>query len=321
VSPQDLFDQADRLEEEGQQERALAAWQQLAETHPTRNVFLRLASITKDLGLIDDTESAYKRALEIDGRSALALKGLGLLAIHRRDYEVAEGFLKRACEIEEDPPGLTLLGVALHNTGKVLEAEEAYRKAIRIDPMYEEAYFNLGVVLRDRPSEAQVLFRKALELDPEYACAYRELGYILSMRGPDSESESNLRKAIQLEPGDAWTHIYLGTHLWRCDDIEAATAEFRIAEKLEPEWVVPLWSLGHIYECAYEDFDLAQSLYERALQLEPDDQVALMYIGRLFKKRGQFDLAREYLGRALLLDPNDGRARTLLSDIDSDRSA
>jgi hypothetical protein len=35
----ELFEEAIRLEEEGQNERALSIWVQLAETEPTRNVF------------------------------------------------------------------------------------------------------------------------------------------------------------------------------------------------------------------------------------------------------------------------------------------
>ena len=318
---QELFDEADRLEEEGQQHRALIVWRQLAETHPTRNVFLRLASITKELGLIDDAEHAFQQALEIDGRSAGALMGLGVLAINRRNFEAAESHLKRACEIEESPGGFSLLGVALRNNGKEFEAEEAYRSAIRLDPKYEEAYYNLGVLLKfNRPSEALVHFRRAVELDPEYACAYRELGFVLSESGRNPEAENHLRKAIQLEPDDAWTHIYLGTYLWHCTEVDSAAAEFRIAEELEPEWAVPLWSLGNIYSYAYEDLDLAQSFFERALELDPDDPAAVKGLGRVFKKRGQVDLAREYLGRALVLDPRDDRSRALLDDIDGDSS-
>jgi tetratricopeptide (TPR) repeat protein len=144
---------------------------------------------------------------------------------------------------------------------------------------------------------------------------------VLSNRGFNPESESYLRKAIQLEPGDAWAHIYLGTYFWECADVDAAVAEFRIAAELEPEWAAPLWSLGNIYDYEYEELNLARSFFERALHLEPDDPAALKGLGRVFKKRGQVDLAREYLGRALLLNPKDDRVRALLNDIDSDSPA
>ena len=314
---QELFDEADRIEEAGAGERAFALWRDLASSSPTRNVFLRLAGCAKDLGLFDDAERAFARALEIDECSVRALTGLGTLAIHRRDYEVAAGYLRRACAVEESPANFTLLGVALRNMGKNLEAEESYQRAIRLDSKYEEAYFNLGVLLRDdRPSEAQKLFRKALELDADYASAHRELGWVLHRRRADPEVELHLRRAIGLEPKDGWAHIYLGSYLWSID-VDAAVAEFRIAQELEPNWTVPLWSLGNIHEFVLENFDLAQSFFERALQLDPDDVITLTNFGRLCKKRGQIELAKEHLGRALLLDPKHDRARTLLADIAS----
>jgi tetratricopeptide (TPR) repeat protein len=110
VSPQDQFDQAYCFEQESQNERALEAWRQLAETHPTRNLFLRLGRLTEELGLSEEAESAFKQALEIGRPSALALMGLGGLAIDLRDFEAAVGFLQRACEIKEDPGAFSLLG-------------------------------------------------------------------------------------------------------------------------------------------------------------------------------------------------------------------
>jgi superkiller protein 3 len=312
---QELFDEAIRLEENGEEVGALSVWRELAISNPTRNVFLRLASCAKGLGLIDEAERAFVRALEIDNRSAPALLGLGILAINRRDYEAAEGYLKRARAVEECPSTLSILGVALRNLGKDLEAEEAYRRAIYLDSQYEEAYYNLGVLLRDeRPSEARTLFRKALELDPDYAAAHRELGWALHKRRTDAEAKGHLRKAVELEPDDAWAHIYLGSYIWG-SDVESAIKEFHVARDLQPDWTVPLWSLGNIHEFVIKDFDLAQSFFELALELDPEDTVTLTNFGRLCKKRGQIDLAKHYLGRALVLDLGYDWARALLADV------
>ena len=51
------------------------------------------------------------------------------------------------------------------------EAIEAYKEAIKINPNYAEAYFNLGVsyiMLKDGPS-AYEQYKKLLELDPQLA--------------------------------------------------------------------------------------------------------------------------------------------------------
>ncbi len=315
---QELFDEAIRLEEEGQLERALGVWRQLAETNPSRNVFLRIANITEDLGLLDDAEQALNQALKIDGRSALALMGLGSLAIDRRDYETAANYLKRAREIKEDPAVLSMLGVALRNSGKILDAEEAYRRAIHIDPKFEEAYYNLGVLLkRDRPSEAQRLFRTALELDPAYACAYRELGHVLIKPGTNPEGESHLRKAIQLDPADVWAHIYLGSYLWRCADIDAAIAEFESPSSFSLTGQFRFGPLA-ISTNSNTRTSIWPNPISSALKIDPDDAITLRNLGRLFKKRGQVDLAREYLNRALLQDPFEEKASELLTDLNGD---
>jgi tetratricopeptide (TPR) repeat protein len=317
IMSQELFDKAVQLEEDGHAEAALAAWRELATSNPTRNVYLRLARSAKSLGLINDAEGAFANALRIDDRSAQALVGLGTIALNRSNWGDAESYLRAACAIEDSPSTLTLLGVALRHLGRNLDAEQAYRQAIRLDPDWGEAYFNLGVLLQeDQRSVAQALFRRALSIDPEYAVAHRELGWLLHKDENLEEAGMHLRKAIELDPDDAWAHIYLGSYLWGTDT-ESAVSEFQIAREIRPDWTVPLWSLGNIHEFVLDDFDSAQSFFERALRLHPDDTVTLTNFGRLCKKRGQFDLAKHYLERAVFLDPLSEKARHLLADIAS----
>jgi superkiller protein 3 len=287
MSPEEQFNEAVRLEAEGQTEAALVMWRELSKIHPARNGFLRLARITRKLGLLDEAQRAFEQALQIDPGSGLALKGLGVLAIGRRDFVAAADYLQRACAIEEDASTLSMLGVALHNTGRDEEAEAAYRKAIDLDPTYEEAYFNLGVVLRDdRPGEAQENFRIALALDSEMACAHREMGFVLAQEREWQKAEVELRKAIELDPADIWAHIYLGSCLLGLSHRDGAMAEFEIAAKLDPAMPLPLWSLGKIYERGGA-VHVARGYFERALALDPKDEEALAGLARFSNLRAK----------------------------------
>src|SRR4051812_4191453 len=53
-------------------------------------------------------------------------------------------------------------GMAATAKGDKKKAEEAYRKAIKIDPAYASAYNNLGILLEDRgaKAEAEAAYKK-----------------------------------------------------------------------------------------------------------------------------------------------------------------
>jgi Flp pilus assembly protein TadD len=142
-------------------------------------------------------------------------------------------------------------------------------------------------------------------------------------QGPIGEAEAHIRRAIELEPDDVWAHVYLGNLLWRrgvIDDsdtlIQEAEAEFRWAQHAAPEAALPLWCLANLYEDE-ENWEGARSLYERALELEPDDAVANMGFGRMLMKTGELPAAKVFLERALLLNPDYERVRSLLDSLKS----
>ena len=237
-------------------------------------------------GLEEEAELAYRKLLTADGNSDLVLCRLGSMALERRDLAAAIDYFRSSAGLREDPGTYCLLGVSLARQGNTIQAEEAYQQALRIDPDYEEALYNLGVLLRDdRPSEARLVFARAVELDPLFACAHRELGFLLSKFHGGKQAETHLLRAIDLDANDQWAYIYLGTHLWKQLRVESALSVFEQARDLFPEWAVPWWSLGNIQEMALKNFDLAQANFEQALILDPEDAEALCGIDRLAAKR------------------------------------
>ena len=70
---------------------------------------------------------------------------------------------------------LHLLGVIAFQTRHPERAVELIGKAIALKPDYAEAYSNRGIALRDlkRPADALASFDQAIALGPDYAEAYR----------------------------------------------------------------------------------------------------------------------------------------------------
>jgi superkiller protein 3 len=81
------------------------------------------------------------------------------------------------------------------------EAERAYRTAIEIEPTAPESHIALSFVLTqpiiranlaDRYAEAEKHARRAIELDPKNAFAYDQLGVALELSGKSRRKRKTL---------------------------------------------------------------------------------------------------------------------------------
>jgi cytochrome c-type biogenesis protein CcmH len=99
------------------------------------------------------------------------------------------------------------------------ESIAALQEQLRRDPDNHEAWFMLGLALRDdlRLQEAEQAFRRAMELAPQnaeytaYAAEMVLLAATRANRPPPPEAERLFRRALELEPGNAQARFYLAT--------------------------------------------------------------------------------------------------------------
>ena len=112
--------------------------------------------------------------------------GLALLNCQQPQYEEAIRFLTAALALRPESPGVRLnLGIALASTGRLDEAQGAYRQAIALKPDYSMAHLRLGLVLGEKGhlDEAVAACRRAGELKPDYATPTTALAFSLRKRG------------------------------------------------------------------------------------------------------------------------------------------
>ncbi len=79
-------------------------------------------------------------------------------------------------------------------------AEEAFRRAIQIDPNFAEAYANLGSILanQNKLAEAVSYLQTAIRLKPKVPEFYYMLGKVLSAQNKRAEAVESLKKARDL---------------------------------------------------------------------------------------------------------------------------
>jgi len=304
----DLFQEAEKLEEQGALYPALQRWRQLANLQDNAGVYCRLARAAMELDLLDEAEQAFRSALRLDRSLAPAYVGLGRVSMGKKNFQTAEKLLQQALSFREAPSTYCLLGSTQLDLGKTEDARQSFTRALTLDPAYEEAYYNLGVTHRDDDDkEAERLFRKAIELDTEFASAHRELGWLLLKIGKVDGAEHHLRRARQLDPESMWGRVYLANLLWQRGRLQEAREEYVATVLLGQDLGFPRYWFGNFLE-AQGEFEEAEKQYREALALETNDADILARLAGVLCKKGALSSAREFLERALKIEPQNKAA-------------
>jgi tetratricopeptide (TPR) repeat protein len=92
------------------------------------------------------------------------------------------------------------LGKLYHDAGMLEKSEAHYRAAVEYAPRDATPYFNLGVLLEDlkRPREAARCYQEALDRDSAFADAHYNLGLVLESLGNKKDAFTHLRTARKL---------------------------------------------------------------------------------------------------------------------------
>jgi len=189
-----------------------------------------LYELLRDQGKLDEAIGVFRKAIEIDPKSAEAQDNLGAaLRNDLRDYEKAAECFRKAIELNpRNAKYWVHLSYVLQDQRKLDESNAACRKAIEIDPNSKDAaaaYFRLGKVLEDqkKPDEAIACFRKAAELNPKYSLVHACLAWLLTncwdakLRDVSGGLEA-ARKAVEVAPQSSIAWQVLGWARYRAGD-------------------------------------------------------------------------------------------------------
>ena len=129
---------------------------------------------------------------------------------NERTFDEAEEAYKKALSL--DPTlsnALTNLGNLEYRRDQIAEAEQYYRRALACDPEQPEALYNLGFLCfeRNEVDSAILLFGQALESDPSFADAHFNLAMALEERGDGVSARPHWQQYLELEPEGSWADI------------------------------------------------------------------------------------------------------------------
>ena len=97
------------------------------------------------------------------------------------------------------------MGIALKDKGDLETAISSYKNALKIKPGYAEAYFNMGNILKDKGDfdDAIDSYKNALKINPDYTEAYSNMGIALKDKGDFEAAIGSYKKALEVKPDNA----------------------------------------------------------------------------------------------------------------------
>ena len=166
-------------------------------------------------------------------------------------------------------------GTALHQQGRLAEAERIYRHVLRLQPNHFGALHLLGLIaLQTRHTQRAIeLIGKAIGLNGSVAAAHSNLGKaLLDLKRPE-DALASYDKAIALEPDFAEAHYNRGLTLQDLKRSEDALASYNRAIALEPDFAEAYNNRGMVLMQLKRPED-ALANFDKAIALKPDYAMA-----------------------------------------------
>jgi len=165
---------------------------------------LWLARLYRAENKTDDAEKVLRNVLQKSPDDGEALEQLSQLLIDEGRSQEAITLLAQAADQFTSPDIYDLLGDAYSQSKQYAKAEDAYQKAVNLDPDDPGHRHGLADTLltENKYQEALAQYKKLTQLEPATADNYLRMSQLYRTLGQFSDAEAALMRAKQLAPGN-----------------------------------------------------------------------------------------------------------------------
>lgn len=308
-----IFGEMDRTEEAaGYYRRALAA---KPESPEVRN---NLGRLLVRLKKYDEAMVELKEAVRLKPDMAEARFNLGILEEEKSRPEAAEPWFQQAVELD---PALAEAWFRLGNVvlsraqGKpggadtpetkalLVRARECYGRALKVNPGYTEALYNVILVLlqEKRVEEAEVRARELVKVAPNSAPNQFLLGAVETQLGKAAAAEKAYRKAASLDPKCTDCRMRLANLLMQEGQADRAAALYREILKIDPANPDADYLLG-LALFRQGELKSARAQMEKVIAAKPDNMEAYNNAATIAFRQRRLKDATIFIGHAIDVD-------------------
>lgn len=262
-------------------------------------------------------ENAYRRALKTNANDARAAYGLGNLFVDQQIWSDAEKYYRQAIALDSknSDARIALSYVLIQPNGsgnlseKFVEAEQAARTAIALDPTNALAYDQLGVALESRgiiSEETENAYKRAIGLDKTYAVAYAHYGRLMRKKGNQKAADAAFQQAHKLAT-DVPSMILFAEILQSEQRLGESEKLLRSALAQDAENPSALILFGRVLTLTGAENE-AEQVLTKSIRVSPRSFAPYSMLGGILLRKGDLTRAEQiFLKGAGIASPNEKR--------------
>lgn len=287
-----------------------------------------------------EAKIACEKVLKRLPNLVFANNAMGLIALNQNDFKTAETHLLRALKADSNNPEyITSLGNAVLGLGRIDDAIKLFDDALLLDPDYKMARVGMANALQEKDDpEAMIAFfqdaakrapdipgplshlgkalidarryqdaiailLKSIEVQIDFAPAHVHLGMAFREMGMLDEALECHKTAILLDNDDIFTNIQMAETLLTRHEFEQATHYYERLIEIAPNDPNSYTKLGAHLSSRFDRYDEAITLFNKALELNPDYPLVHNNIGAIMHDEGEIKGAIKHLNKAIELSP------------------
>ncbi|WP_208349673.1 tetratricopeptide repeat protein [Pseudaestuariivita rosea] len=251
----------------------------------------------------EEALQAFQTAFDIDPRDEV-LAGLGQMTFETGgDPDIALQYLDGAIAVTPNYDwAIRSKGWIYRDIGRLEDAEQAFRRALDLNGLDENALYGLARVLNDlgQNDEALLMINEAVALDPDYAWYYAQRSAILRNLGRNAQAVVDADKTIELLPGDSEGYVQKS---------RALIGLARRGDALDALKGVKVHARDSYFYYWYSDvlardlqYDKALLMIDNSIELAPEDHWGHIQKAFIALQLENYDLALVHGAEAARLD-------------------
>lgn len=209
-------------------------------------------------------------------------------------------------------------GVRFFNKGQYQDAVIQFSNAMKIDPKFEPAYYQLArCFLKLGPSHFRDAYQeltRATELDPSDLKAQTDLGNLLLAARQFKQAQERAKIVLQKDPKNVDGLVLLANSNAGLSNLTESLAEMQSAIQLEPSRTSSYLNMG-VLQLSAQKVNDAEESFKKAIEVDPKSAQAVMALGNFYVSQHRFPDAEQTFQKAISLAPTNPVPRAALAQI------